>query len=155
MGRKILRLIMLAVSALATATVSPAAWAAHGDLVVHVRNLSPAGGILRLGVYDEANYPNDDSNPVASADADISGAEVTVVLHGIRPGDYAIEAFQDVHRDGKMDTSLLGIPQEPFGFSRDVRPILAKPSFSSVKFTISPGENIQTIHLQSGISLVP
>jgi uncharacterized protein (DUF2141 family) len=153
MGRKILRLIMLAVSA--SAMVSSAAWAAQGDLVVHVRNLSPAGGILRLGVYDEANYPNDDSNPVASADADISGTEVTVVLHGIRPGDYAIEAFQDVHRDGKMDTSLLGIPKEPFGFSRDVRPSLAKPSFSSVKFTISPGENIQTIHLQSGISLVP
>ena len=136
-------------------TVSTSAWAAQGELVVHIRDLSPAGGILRLGVYDEANYANDNSKPVASADVDISGSEMTVVLHGIRPGDYAIQTLQDVNRDGKMQTNLLGIPQEPFGFSRDIRPGLEKPSFAAVEFAILPGENIQTIHLQNRISLFP
>jgi len=37
-------------------------------LVIHVEGVSPKGGTLRLGLYDEARYPDDDATPVASAD---------------------------------------------------------------------------------------
>ena len=38
------------------------------------------------------------------------------------------------------------MPKEPFGFSRDVKPQLSKPSFASVRFTVAAGQNAQTIH---------
>jgi uncharacterized protein (DUF2141 family) len=48
-----------------------------------------------------------------------------------------------------MDMSWLGLPEEPFGFSRDAIPFLGKPSFDKVKFTLVAGENVQILHLQS------
>ena len=125
------------------------------QLTIRIENLSPAGGILRLGLYDRNHYPDDKSKPVASADVKATGREMVVTLHGIAPGRYAIETFQDVNSDGEMDMTWLGFPEEPFGFSRDVRPHLRKPSFNQVAFTLAPGENLQVIHLQTSISLLP
>jgi uncharacterized protein (DUF2141 family) len=128
--------------------------APSANLTIRIENLSPAGGMLRLGVYDRTHYPDDNSKPVASADVKASGTEMAVTLHGIAPGRYAIETFQDLNSDGEMDMTWLGFPEEPFGFSRDAHPRLKKPSFNQVAFTLSPGENLQVIHLQT-FSLLP
>jgi uncharacterized protein (DUF2141 family) len=128
------------------------AWpAAAAELTVHVEGVLPAGGILRLGVYDAARYPDDDSKPVASADVPAIGGETVITLHNIPPGIYAIQTFQDVNANDKMDTTWMGLPLEPFGFSQDAKPFLSKPSFDEVKFTLVPGDNSQTIHLQNTV----
>jgi uncharacterized protein (DUF2141 family) len=123
-------------------------------LVIHVQDVSPKGGMLRLGLYDEARYPDDDATPVATADVKAELGENTITLHNVPVGTYAIEAFQDVNSNGKMDTSWIGIPQEPFGFSRDAKPVLSKPAFAKVKFDVAAGVNTQTLHLQNSVSLI-
>lgn len=137
-------------------TVAPAraAEAGNADLVIRIENVDPKGGMLRLGLYDEAQYPDDDATPVASADVKAEAGETTVTLHNIVPGIYAIEAFQDINQNGKMDTTWFGYPLEPFGFSRDARPHFHKPRFSQVKFAVVAGENYQTLHLQHSVSLI-
>ena len=140
---------------LAVGLIAPArAQEPAATLVIHVQNVSPKGGILRLGVYDEARYPDDNSTPVASADVKAVAGETVITLNNVPPGTYAIETFQDINSNDKMDTSWFGIPQEPFGFSRDAQPRLSKPRFSAVKFEVTPGANSQTLHLQNSISLV-
>lgn len=124
------------------------------SLSIRVENLSATGGILRLGLYDRTHYPDDNSKPVASADVKVTGNEMVINLHGIAPGNYAIETFQDLNANGEMDMTWLGFPEEPFGFSRDVRPHLRKPSFNQVAFTLAPGENMQVIHLQTSVSIL-
>jgi len=121
----------------------------HANLTIHIERISPQGGVLRLGVYDAAHYPDDKSIPLAAADVPADAGAVTVRLTGLPPGRYAIESFQDVNANGRMDTSLLGLPLEPYGFSRDARPFLSKPGFGAVAFTLAPGENSQTLHLQN------
>ncbi|HKU54677.1 MAG TPA: DUF2141 domain-containing protein [Rhizomicrobium sp.] len=152
---------MIAVSAvagwmlLAPGLVSPArAQDAAATLVIHIQDVSPKGGILRLGLYDEIRYPDDESTPVASADVRAEPGLTTITLNNVAPGTYAIQTYQDLNSNAKMDTSWLGIPQEPFGFSRDVRPHLSKPGFSAVKFEVLPGVNTVTLHLQNSISLI-
>ena len=129
--------------------------ARSASLTVRVENVLPAGGVLRLGLYDEARYPDDDSKPIASADVPATAPETTITLHGIAPGVYAIQTFQDVNANNKMDTSWLGLPLEPFGFSRDATPFLSKPSFDEVKFTLAAGDNSQDIHLQTMVRNSP
>ena len=124
------------------------------SITIRVENLSAAGGILRLGLYDRAHYPDDNSRPVAFADVKVTGTEMVINLHGIAPGAYAIETFQDLNANGEMDMNWLGFPEEPFGFSRDVRPHLRKPSFNQVAFTLAPGENMQVIHMQTSVSIL-
>jgi len=133
----------------------PAAQAATADLTIRVENVLPAGGIIRLGLYDAARYPDDDSKPVASADVPAVPGETIVTLHGIPPGTYALQTFQDVNANDKMDTSWVGLPLEPFGFSQDAKPFLSKPSFDEVKFTLAAGDNSQVIHLQNSVRNSP
>jgi uncharacterized protein (DUF2141 family) len=120
-----------------------------GNLTVRIENVQSSGGILRLGVYDQERYPDDNSTPIIAANVAAIPGETTVTLRNIPPGIYAIEAFQDVNANDQMDTSWLGLPLEPFGFSRDAVPFLGKPSFDKVKFTLVAGENLQVLHLQS------
>ncbi len=117
-------------------------------LVVHVEK-TVAGGILRLGLYDAAGYPDDDAKPVASADVPAQAGRTSVTLTGLAPGTYAIQAYQDRNGNGKMDSSWLGLPLEPYGFSRDATPRLSKPGFDRVKFAVTAGANSQTFSLQN------
>jgi uncharacterized protein (DUF2141 family) len=127
----------------------PAVSAAAADLTIRVENVLPAGGMLRLGLYDAARYPDDNSKPIASADVPALPGETVVTLRAVPPGTYAIQAFQDVNANDKMDTSWVGLPLEPFGFSQDAKPFLSKPAFDDVKFILVAGENSQVIHLQN------
>jgi uncharacterized protein (DUF2141 family) len=146
-------LVWTAVALLAVSVLAAAARAqgTSGTLVIHIQDVSPKGGILRLGLYDEAGYPKDDAKPIASADVPAQPGRTTVTLNNIPPGTYAIQAYQDTNGNDKMDTSWLGIPQEPFGFSRNARPGLSKPGFAAAKFEIGPGTNIQTLNLQHSV----
>lgn len=129
-----------------TPALAPMAHAA--ELEIHVGKVSPRGGILRLGLYDAAGYP-DDKNPVASADVPAMPGQTVVTLKNVAPGTYAIEAYQDINANDKMDSDWLGLPQEPYGFSRDVRPFLSKPGFDRVRFHLAPGHNVQHLNLQN------
>jgi uncharacterized protein (DUF2141 family) len=129
------------------------AWPA--TLTIRVENVLPSGGVLRLGLYDAARYPDDNSKPIASADVPAVTGETVIILHAIPPGIYAVQTFQDVNGNDKMDTSWLGLPLEPFGFSRDATPFLSKPSFDDVKFTLAAGDNSQDIHLQTMVRNSP
>lgn len=122
-------------------------------LVIHVENVRQ-GGILRLGLYDQAGYPDDKSKPIASADVPAVEGETTITLRDVPPGTYAIETYQDINGNDQMDTTWLGLPLEPYGFSRDAHPVLSKPPFSKVKFALHAGEQVQTLHLQSGVSVL-
>jgi len=151
MKRSKVPILLVLAGALAAGPARPQAAA---TLTIHVRNVLPGGGILRLGLYDAARYPDDDSKPVASADVPALAGETVVTLHA-PPGVYAIQTFQDVNANDRMDTSWVGLPLEPFGFSRDATPFLGKPSFNDVKFTLVPGENSQIIHLQNSVRNSP
>jgi len=128
--------------------------APSATLTVQVGNIDPKGGTLRLGLYDAAHYPDDKSTPIASADVRVRGGETVIVLHDVPPGLYAIEAFQDINSNSRMDTTWFGYPLEPFGFSRDARPHFHKPRFNQVAFVLSAGENYQSLHLQNSVSLI-
>lgn len=148
---------MLAWMTLAVLLVQPAhaqPLAMTGTLTIHIQDVSPKGGTLRLGLYDRLHYPDDHSQPVAFADVPAQMGETTITLRDLPPGEYAIEAYQDINSNNKMDTSWFGFPLEPFGFSRDARPRLSKPVFEAVKFAVGAGPSEQTLHLQNSLSLI-
>src|SRR5665213_3113504 len=97
-GPRLLFFIAVAVGAGPALAAGPTA-----SLTIRVENVLAAGGILRLGLYDQASYPNDASTPTASADVPAMAGETVVRLHDIPPGVYAIQAYQDVNANDRMD----------------------------------------------------
>src|ERR1043166_9360408 len=94
--------------------------AGTASLTVRIENVNPQWGMLRLGLCDAAGYAHD-TDPLMGADVTAEPGMTTITLTGLAPGTYAIEAYQDLNSNDKMDKSWLGLPLEPFGFSRDAR----------------------------------
>ena len=64
----------------------------------------------------------------------------------LEKGYYAIAVFHDINHNGKLDTNLLGVPNEYYGFSNDATGFMSGPSFSKAKFYLDADKSI-SIHL--------
>ena len=65
----------------------------------------------------------------------------------IPPGTYALAVVHDENMNGKLDTNLLGIPKEGYGFSNDAKALLGAPSFSAASFEYDGQNHDMTIPL--------
>ena len=77
---------------------------------------------------------------------EIKKKEVSFKFDGIPQGTYGILCFQDANRNGKLDTNFIGLPTEPWGVSRNVRPFLRKPKFEEIAFELN--KNVTDIRLE-------
>ncbi len=50
-------------------------------------------------------------------------------------GRYVIAAFHDQDGNNKLNSSLIGMPSEPYGFSRNARGTLGAPKFEDAVIT--------------------
>jgi uncharacterized protein (DUF2141 family) len=63
-------------------------------------------------------------------------------------GRYAVSAFQDVNRLGKIDLSgPFGSPAVPWGVSNNARPLMRAPDFADAVFAVGDGTTVQRIEL--------
>lgn len=69
--------------------------------------------------------------------AEAEEGKLTCRFPDLGPGRYAISVRHDVNDNGKLDTTLVGFPKEPFGFSRNA-PLrtFGPPKFDDVVITI-------------------
>ncbi len=92
------------------------------------------------GALESVNYRGE----VLEANA----GELTVVFQDVPFGSYAIKVFHDVNNDGKLNKNMLGIPQENYGFSNNVRGNFGPAKFQEAKFVIESLEVLQSITLK-------
>ncbi len=71
----------------------------------------------------------------------IRKAQARCDFEDIPPGTYAMVVIHDENMNGKLDTNVLGIPKEGYGFSNDAKKWLGTPSFSAASF-LYDGQNI-------------
>jgi uncharacterized protein (DUF2141 family) len=69
----------------------------------------------------------------------VQGKSQTISLD-LPKGTYALAIFQDINNNNKLDKNVFGYPTEPFGFSRNFRPILGKPNFEDCS-VVYKGDN--------------
>jgi uncharacterized protein (DUF2141 family) len=81
-----------------------------------------------------------------SASAPAQAGETTVLVKGVPPGTWAVVAYQDENTNGELDTNLLGIPKEAYGFSRDARSKFGPPGFDDA--AIEVGEAPATVNVR-------
>ena len=59
---------------------------------------------------------------------------VSVIVRGVPPGRYAVQAFHDANANGELDLGMFSIPKEGIGFSNDAMAKLQRPKFSVAAF---------------------
>ena len=128
----------LAALGLAVVALMAPAFASAADLVVRIEGVRSADGNIRVAVHRRAagvDFP--DSAGAVKAAMRPAAETGDLVFAGLPPGDYAIAAFHDEDRDGDLNTNLLGMPTEGYGFSNDARGMFGPPGFDAAAFTIN------------------
>ena len=69
------------------------------------------------------------------------------VVQGLAPGRYAMTAFHDENDNGELDTNLLGIPSEGYGFGNDAPATFGPPSFESAAVTVDDTSTVAVMTL--------
>jgi len=109
--------------------------ASAAELVITVDGIRSDRGDIRVSVYASAAEWPDKS---ASANDQTTKAQQGSVAfrYQLPPGIYAANGYHDENGNGKFDTSLLGLPEEGYIFSNNVKPFLSAPSFDSASFKL-------------------
>ena len=110
--------------------------------------LRSSTGEVRLCVWREAaGFPDCRKGQDVRLLAAPAAPEVRLSVTGLAPGSYAVSAIHDENGNRRLDKSLIGIPTEGVGFSRNPRITFGPPSFAKARFDASR-EPTQTIRMK-------
>lgn len=124
--------------------------AAHAaDLELTIAEARNAEGRVMVALFNDAEGFGKmlEAKRVAAAMLPIDGTTARLMIGGLVPGRYAVSVIHDQNGNGKLDTNLLGLPTEGYGFSRDARGTLGPPSFEAAAFELPTAGAKQTIKL--------
>lgn len=120
---------------LAAALVALAAPAHAADLTVTLHDVRAQTGLIKLAVVDSQAGWDGQAPPVAADGAPPRGDTATFVFKGLEPGAYAVSVMHDENGNGKLDTNLIGMPVEAYGFSNNPR-VMRKPTWDEARFEV-------------------
>ncbi len=106
------------------------------DLRVRIIGIRDDSGTVRVALYRgaqayEANEPSARQSQKATAPA------VEFIFVDIPLGRYSISSFHDSNGNEKLDSNFVGLPTEPYGFSRNARGRFGPPSFDDMAFELA------------------
>jgi uncharacterized protein (DUF2141 family) len=135
-----------ALSLLVLATFT-AVSAQAADLKIEVAGINDAKGEVFVALYNNADIWMKKPFKVNKATA-VKGT-TTLTFADLPEGDYAASVFHDEDGDRKMGRNAIGIPTEPWGFSKDVMGMFGPPSFDEAKVKVPAGGVSIVINLKS------
>lgn len=113
--------------------ISASAVAQH-DMEVTIKNIKDPKGTIQLALYNnETDYLK---KPLTGKVISANAKEVTVSFTNLKPGNYAISVYHDANSNNEMDSNLIGIPTEPYGFSNNAMGRFGPPAFEDAKITL-------------------
>ena len=114
-----------------------------GELHITVSNIYPVEGKLYIAVYDNEDDYMDLEKTAFKEIIPIDNETEKIVIPGVPDGEYAVSIFQDLNDNGELDTSSIGFPREPYGFSNDARGTFGPPKFRKAKFSVNGNTEIR------------
>lgn len=106
-------------------------------------NFSSKGvkGILYVAIYDNGeDFMRTKKRTLKLDMTDGKNAQL-IIDNLVENKEYAITAYLDENGNKKLDKNAFGIPQEPYGFSRNVKGFFGPPSYKDTKFIFKVVEN--------------
>jgi uncharacterized protein (DUF2141 family) len=118
------------------------------SLTVNISGLHSQKGdvVVCLWRNQDQGFPICAKDAAQSLSVPASAPSVSVVFQGLPPGDYAVSAFHDEDKDGKLKRGLMGRPSEGIAFSnmpqgspgaQGKRPQIRPPSFERSKLAVN------------------
>ncbi|PCC98290.1 DUF2141 domain-containing protein [Halopseudomonas pelagia] len=121
--------------------------ALSADLQIDISNAKQSNGLVYFALYDSAESYEEREMREGAISTE-SDTPPSAVFTGLPPGDYAITVYQDVNANRKLDTNLIGIPNEPYGFSQNAMGAMGPPDFTAAAISLSADDETQVINIE-------
>ena len=116
-----------------------------GSLKILLDGFGSDKGSAMLALYNSKDTFTKSENAVRSTSVEIKGGKAEVLLKDLPFGTYAGKVFHDENGNGKLDTTLFGIPKERYGFSNNARGAFGPATWAAAQFSFEQAE--MTIHI--------
>ncbi|MEM9387856.1 MAG: DUF2141 domain-containing protein [Pseudomonadota bacterium] len=133
---------LLALSALVSASVHAA------SLDVQVTSIDEPKGYIMLAIFDSAEAFDNGGQPMRAVRVAVEGSELRTAFDDVPAGTYAVRLYHDANGNGELDTNMMGLPKEGYGFSNNGGRF-GPPAFNAAAFEVTEdGTNSITIKLR-------
>lgn len=119
--------------------------AQNHSITVVVKNVKDAHGNVAVALFN--NEKDFMKHRFDGKIIEAKPGEVQVVFENVPPGPYAISVMHDENQNNELDSNLIGIPKEGFGFSNNAMGAFGPPSFEKASFTC-PVSQVITVTLK-------
>lgn len=107
----------------------------NGTLVVDLTNFATDLKYVHVAIYDsESNWLK---KPIIMKKELVKNGKASVIFEELPYGKYSISCFYDINGNDDLDTSFLGIPNEPLGFSNNASAKFGPPSWKNASFSLT------------------
>ena len=127
---KLLFFVCLAVLSLHVYSQSPV-------LTVTVPNINPVQGEIQVSVFNSNSTFLKENKEYKIYRFKVDKALGKFVINDLPKGEYAMIIYHDKNNNKEMDRSMLGIPKEGFGFSKNFKPKLSGPGFGDCSINLN------------------
>lgn len=106
------------------------------DLKITVTNIKTMKGSIELGIFSDAESFLLKDKELRTYSKTVTNDTMVFILKDLVAGDYAISIYPDINSDKVCNLNFIGIPIEPYGFSRNHKVRFTKPTFNDCKFKV-------------------
>jgi uncharacterized protein (DUF2141 family) len=135
----------LAPLALIVALSSASAFA--GDLTVKLHGIRTQTGVVKVAVVDSQEAWDGKVAPVQTDGVPAQAEEANFTFKDLKPGSYAVLITHDENDNGKLDTNVMGMPLEGYGFSNNPQ-VMRKPTWAEARFEVGAADSAINIDLR-------
>ena len=119
------------------------------EFTIDVHGVRSGDGRVYLAVHGPATretFPSGEALVAGLREPAVPGT-MRFVVQDLAPGRYALSAFHDENDNGELDTNLMGIPSEGYGFGNDASAAFGPPSFKAAAVDVDAASNVTALTL--------
>jgi uncharacterized protein (DUF2141 family) len=121
---------------------------AAATLKLRFEGIERANGTIRLALYrSQADFMQEDKATLYNFPVDKKGT-LEGKIETLPAGTYAFAVFLDENNNLALDKNLMGVPTEPYGFSKIPPSKWRLPTWKEVKFDLPEGGELVTVSLK-------
>lgn len=117
-------------------------------LRVTVQGVDSKGGSIHIALHDPETFLQDRPALGGLILSPMGKKTVSGRLQAVPAGAYAVAVFQDMNGNNRLDKNTLGIPTEPYAFSRNPVVKWSAPTFKDAVIHLNQAEQGISVRLK-------
>lgn len=107
----------------------------RGKIIIEIEGIRESTGEIGVLLFDRAmGFPGDSGASIRHRVLPARSGVVSLNFEDLPFGTYAVAVIHDLNGNRRVDTNLLGIPREGYGFSNNARSLFRAPRFQEAAF---------------------